>query len=215
MASMSMRNTIASNLILEDHVKKIAVRNTGKRLVEAKNDQKVPRMKHSPFGDFPSKLIRTDKMRQTFQSNSSPNKFDDMTNANKAAQALKKGMGSGGKASTLLPKKEFSSPQAPKAGARYRRPIPISEFRRFYDRGDLPVQVDHQGTKCKIYWKVDISQIDYHHYLPVFFEGLREKGDPYRFLAIQGIFDLLEKGGAKVLPVIPQLIIPVKSKCCY
>jgi len=35
--------------------------------------------------------------------------------------------------------------------------------------------------------------------------------DPYRFLAIQGVFDMLERGGAKVLPVIPQLIIPIKT----
>ena len=35
--------------------------------------------------------------------------------------------------------------------------------------------------------------------------------DPYRFLAVQGVFDMLESGGAKVLPVIPQLIIPVKT----
>ena len=54
--------------------------------------------------------------------------------------------------------------------------------------------------------------MDYHHYLPIFFEGIREKTDPYRFLSIQGTFDMLEKGGAKVLPVIPQLIIPIKSK---
>jgi hypothetical protein len=59
---------------------------------------------------------------------------------------------------------------------------------------------------------VEIQQLDYHHYLPIFFEGIREKQDPYRFLAVQGVFDMLEKGGAKVLPVIPQLIIPVKSK---
>jgi len=54
-------------------------------------------------------------------------------------------------------------------------------------------------------------QLDYHHYLPIFFEGIREKADPYRFLSVQGVFDMLEKGGAKVLPVIPQLIIPVKN----
>merc|ERR1712228_1032435 len=41
--------------------------------------------------------------------------------------------------------------------------------------------------------------------------GIREKMDPYRFLAVQGVFDMLEAGGAKVLPVIPQLIIPVKT----
>jgi hypothetical protein len=53
--------------------------------------------------------------------------------------------------------------------------------------------------------------LDYHHYLPIFFEGIREKIDPYRFLAVQGVFDMLDKGGAKVLPVIPQLIIPIKT----
>ena len=47
--------------------------------------------------------------------------------------------------------------------------------------------------------------------MPIFFEGIREKIDPYRFLAVQGVFDMLEKGGAKVLPVIPQLIIPIKT----
>jgi hypothetical protein len=86
-----------------------------------------------------------------------------------------------------------------------------SEFRRFYDRGDLPIAIDH-GQQNRIFWKVDVMQLDYHHYLPIFFEGIREKQEPYRFLAIQGVFDMLEKGGAKVLPVIPQLIIPIKSK---
>ena len=43
-------------------------------------------------------------------------------------------------------------------------------------------------------------------------EGIREKQEPYRFLACQGVFDLLQNGQAKVLPVIPQLIIPIKSK---
>ena len=43
-------------------------------------------------------------------------------------------------------------------------------------------------------------------------EGIREKQEPYRFLACQGVFDLLQHGQAKVLPVIPQLIIPIKSK---
>lgn len=40
---------------------------------------------------------------------------------------------------------------------------------------------------------------------------MREKLDPYRFLAILGTYDLLEKGGSKILPVIPQLIIPIKT----
>lgn len=62
-----------------------------------------------------------------------------------------------------------------------------------------------------VQWKVAVDQLDYHHYLPIFFEGIREKHEPYRFLSVQGTFDMLEKGGAKVLPVIPQLIIPIKT----
>ena len=99
----------------------------------------------------------------------------------------------------------------PKAGAKSKRRIKTSEFRRIYDRGDLPILIDHQGSGNKIAWKADIDQLDYHHYLPVFFEGMREVQDPYRFLAIHGIYDLLEKGAGKILPVIPQLILPIKE----
>merc|ERR1712230_319436 len=67
------------------------------------------------------------------------------------------------------------------------------------------------GVRNRIGWKVDIEKLDYHHYLPIFFDGLREKEEPYRFLAVQGVFDMLENGGSKILPVIPQLIIPIKT----
>ncbi|CAJ1357414.1 unnamed protein product [Effrenium voratum] len=112
------------------------------------------------------------------------------------------------------PRDKVPVPQAltpPKAGAFRRRRIKPSEFRRFYDRGDLPIQVQHTGTQNKIAWKVDIEKLDYHHYLPIFFDGLREKEDPYRFLAVEGVFNLLERGGSKILPVVPQLIMPIKT----
>lgn len=108
-------------------------------------------------------------------------------------------------------------PQAvPKAHARRRQTVAPSEFRRFYDRGDLPIQIEH-GSPNKVSWKIEVSKLDYHHYLPIFMEGIREKQEPYRFLAVQGVSDLLKNGQAKVLPVIPQLIIPIKSKFrfCY
>ena len=84
-------------------------------------------------------------------------------------------------------------------------------FDRFYDRGDIPCRVNHEGSVTKILWKVAPEALDYHHYLPLFFDGLREKIDPYRFLSIAGTQDLLEVGGPKILPVIPQLIVPIKS----
>jgi hypothetical protein len=60
---------------------------------------------------------------------------------------------------------------------------------------------------------VEIEKLDYHHYLPLFFDGLCETTHPYEFFARQGVHDMLEHGGSKILPVIPQLIIPIKSEC--
>ena len=116
--------------------------------------------------------------------------------------ALKKGQGIGGKSFSLTKAPPKEAPPKPVAGAIRRRVVAPSEFRRFYDRGDLPICIEH-GPQNRIQWKIDIMSLDYHHYLPIFFEGIREKQDPYRFLAVQGVFDMLEKGGAKVLPVIP------------
>ena len=87
---------------------------------------------------------------------------------------------------------------------------PNTEFRRFYERGDLPIAVNHSGTGSKITWKVDVEKLDYHHYLPLFFDGLREKEDPYAFLAHNGCETMLQRGQSKILPVVPQLIIPIK-----
>jgi len=67
------------------------------------------------------------------------------------------------------------------------------------------------GAVRGIQWKVSLDLLDYHHYLPVFFEGLRETEDPCKFLADKGCDDLLKEGGEKILPVLPQLILPIKN----
>lgn len=88
---------------------------------------------------------------------------------------------------------------------------PNTELRRFYERGDLPIQVDHGGVVNRLAWKVEIQKLDFHHYLPIFFDGLREVEQPYAFVGEQGVLDMLEAAPHKVLPVIPQLIIPIKT----
>ena len=85
-----------------------------------------------------------------------------------------------------------------------------TELRRFYSRGDLPIQIDHGGVSNRLAWKVEIKKLDFHHYLPIFFDGLREMDMPYAVVAEQGVLDMLEAAPHKVLPVIPQLIIPLK-----
>merc|ERR1711865_474737 len=122
--------------------------------------------------------------------------------------------GSGGMVSSLNPQTVNLSEgiKPPKAGAFTKRPNPPNtEFRRFYERGDLPIAIMHCASGNMISWKVEPELLDYHHYLPIFFDGLREREEPYRFLAIEGTFNLLAKGGSKILPVIPQLIIPIKT----
>ena len=56
---------------------------------------------------------------------------------------LKKGEGLGGKTVSLNKPKERPPQQKPVAGAFNHRQIPSSEFRRFYDRGDLPIAIEH------------------------------------------------------------------------
>ncbi|CAM9538606.1 unnamed protein product [Ascophyllum nodosum] len=139
---------------------------------------------------------------------------------------LKRGTGNGGTAvpqSLEEPSKKKENVQAatrtPSKKSKLRdfqafaeRPNPPNtEFRRFYERGDLPVQIEHGGVHNRIAWKVDIQKLDFHHYLPIFFDGLRELEEPYAFLAEQGVYDMTSAGSNKVLPVIPQLIIPIKT----
>lgn len=57
-----------------------------------------------------------------------------------------------------------------------------------------------------------IEKLDFQHYLPMFFDGLAESSYPYSFIVERGIKDLVSKGSHKVLPVVPQLIIPIKSE---
>jgi len=50
------RNPAASNLIIEDHIKKVLTLTSGQKkpFIEPKNSKLIPRMNHSPFGDFPA-----------------------------------------------------------------------------------------------------------------------------------------------------------------
>eukprot|EP01062_Namystynia_karyoxenos_P069274 TRINITY_DN647_c0_g1_i2.p1 TRINITY_DN647_c0_g1~~TRINITY_DN647_c0_g1_i2.p1 ORF type:complete len:290 (+),score=104.40 TRINITY_DN647_c0_g1_i2:134-1003(+) len=172
---------------------------------DPKTRKYLPPSAGSPFGDFPADWSQpaapAKRVRQP----------DAGEPVSPASQFVRRGNGSGGMCSSLLKGKQPEPPRKPVSGAFRKRKIPPTEFRRFYERGDLPIAIQHKGCVNKIDWKVDIEKLDYHHYLPIFFDGLRERDEPYRFLSVQGCFDLLEKGGSKILPTIPQLIIPIKT----
>mmetsp|Transcript_86694 Transcript_86694/g.250386 ORF Transcript_86694/g.250386 Transcript_86694/m.250386 type:complete len:316 (-) Transcript_86694:259-1206(-) len=178
---------------------------------------KIPKGQESPFGDFPSDYRRPTPRTQLGTAGAtllkSPRPPTEILSvpASPRPDALKKRSGIGGQTSSLTPRKDLPPAAPPRAGAFTRRTIAPSEFRRSYDRGDLPIQVTHCGTANKVAWKVDIEKLDYHHYLPIFFDGIREKEDPYRFLAVEGSHNMLDRGGSKILPVVPQLILPIKA----
>ena len=146
--------------------------------------------------------------------------FSKETKRKKPAGFQKRGSGTGGLAFTLRStmvqeaqeEEQAALPQKKvQRGSIMARPNPPnSEFRRFYERGDLPIAIDHSGSTPKIQWKVDVEKLDYHHYLPLFFDGLREQEHPYDFLSLEGTLNMLDRGGSKILPVVPQLIIPIK-----
>jgi hypothetical protein len=110
---------------------------------------------------------------------------------------------------SLLKNAKVNAPPSAKATS-IRNSKPTA-FRKFYERGDFPIALEHDTKGNKIAWKVEIEKLDYHHYLPLFFDGLCETEHPYDFFARQGIHDMLEHGGNKILPVIPQLIVPIKN----
>ncbi|KAF4531340.1 hypothetical protein B566_EDAN017442 [Ephemera danica] len=91
-----------------------------------------------------------------------------------------------------------------------RTPNKPTSFRRFYERGDFPIALEFDAFGHKISWKVSLDKLDFHHYLPLFFDGLCETEHPYTFFAQRGVADLLEHGGSRILPVVPQLIIPIR-----
>ncbi|XP_025836894.1 parkin coregulated gene protein-like [Agrilus planipennis] len=96
----------------------------------------------------------------------------------------------------------------PKCNVLKPRPPKSTQFRVHYKRGELPIALD---ANRRLSWKVDIHKLDYHHYLPMFFDGLCETEAPYKLFAETAIYDMLTYGPHKVFPCIPQLIIPLKT----
>ena len=55
-----------------------------------------------------------------------------------------------------------------------------------FDQQSLPVLIEERGLGKKLKWTVDIETLNYGHILPIFFAGIQEKQDPYRFVAFEG-----------------------------
>ncbi|KAM3857614.1 parkin coregulated gene protein-like [Diretmus argenteus] len=103
----------------------------------------------------------------------------------------------------------------PSAGAYRERPIRPAgptTFGRCYQRGDIPVVMEHNRGLPRIKWLKDIKTLDRRHFLPLFFDGMVETAHPYRLYAHQGVIQLLALvGPTELAELVPELIRPIKN----
>ncbi|KAI8422183.1 hypothetical protein MSG28_006091 [Choristoneura fumiferana] len=75
------------------------------------------------------------------------------------------------------------------------KPLKPSMFRRSYSRGEFPVTIEFTNFGKRLSWKVPIEKLDFHHYLPMFFDGMGRSSVPVQLhcrtghqrLGLQGI----------------------------
>ena len=92
--------------------------------------------------------------------------------------------------------------------------VPPSMLPNRYVRGELPCTIEHGINGHYLSWAAPLDNLDYEFYLPIFFDGLQCKDNPARFLARQGIEDLLfaARGFPNRIKVcVPSLIKPLRN----
>ena len=83
--------------------------------------------------------------------------------------------GTGGNTSSLAPKKPTVAPKKPVSGIfEAERFLEQTLFKKYYDRGDLPIAINFLVAMRKLTSKLEPELLDYHLYLPILYEGLRE-----------------------------------------
>jgi len=92
--------------------------------------------------------------------------------------------------------------------------VPESMLPNRYQRGELPCTIEHGLSGHYLSWAAPLDNLDYEYYLPIFFDGLQCKENPARFIARQGIDDLLyaAKGYPdRIIPCIKNLVRPIRN----
>jgi hypothetical protein len=153
---------------------------------------------YSPFGPFPeeSKLTSSSAMRTPSRRGQEENGAAAKQGAGrrraeqarhhgraeaeqkKAQPFLKSHKGMGGLTSSLQKPRVKVQPKPPSAHVYRARKVEPTAFRKFYERGDLPIKIGHVfgiDNMNSVTWSVDIQKLDFHHYLPIFFDGIREE----------------------------------------
>ena len=181
------KEQIASNIIQQDCIRAMLFKAKNQSYKKLKESQ-CPKSSESPFGNFPA-YMKENANWHTVQP-TLKDTFDPYSDISKVR--------------TL---------SLPKTSAIRPRTLGVaSHFREQYDRGVVPIKVLHNGSINKIIWTTEPTSLDLKALFPVFVDGLREKIDPYRFLAILGSFDIIDKSTTeKLVETIPLLVQPLKA----
>ena len=62
------------------------------------------------------------------------------------------------------------------------------------------------GVGVRVLWSKSIDDIDFLFFAPLFLKGLRISEDPYRTIAEEGLFQLLESGDDRIIGVVSHLV---------
>ena len=136
---------------------------------------------------------------------------NDDTKLAKISAILPQNAGTGGNCSSLAQRKQRPVPEIPRTGVKDPNTTETTTiFKKHYDRGDLPIRVNFDGALRSLKWWLDPKELDYKYYLPIFIEGLREKTEPYMFVAENGTIGMIVQGKDKIKDVLPDLIFPIK-----
>eukprot|EP01138_Halocafeteria_seosinensis_P005587 gb/GECG01005710.1/.p1 GENE.gb/GECG01005710.1/~~gb/GECG01005710.1/.p1 ORF type:complete len:192 (+),score=16.06 gb/GECG01005710.1/:1-576(+) len=84
-------------------------------------------------------------------------------------------------------------------------------FREAYNRS-FPARIQHGGSGInKLQWDVPLSTLDYKTLLPIVTKGIPETTHPYSFVARQTFSDMLQAFPQRVVPVLPDIVRPLRE----
>jgi len=87
-----------------------------------------------------------------------------------------------------------------------------SLFPRRYSRGELPCTIRHCANGLALSWSIPLEELDYYHFLPIFMDGVRCTRNPYKFIARQGVYEMIQADSEEtIIPtILPSLIKPMR-----
>ena len=87
-----------------------------------------------------------------------------------------------------------------------------SPFFNAFTSGRIPCRLVHGSVRNRLAWNTSVDDLNYDPILILLAEGLRETAHHLPFISRQGFTELMSNTNArpKVLPLLPQIINPIK-----